>query len=301
MSQLDLNLIRTFLVLYETRSVTGAAERLFVTQPSVSYALARLRDLLDDPLFVRGRDGMRPSHKAQALYPTFRQALDNIENAIENNDLYEPARSDRRFRLAMTDLGEMTLLPSILQRIHTLAPAVELEVISLEIDHVADWLATGQIDAAICSRRIPGNAVERLPLVPERYVCAIAERFAPATETLTLPQFLHCHHAVVTRISGHGMAEEVLNGMGVQRKISLEVPHFSVLPALLQQSPLLVILPLLIARNFARSTPLRIFELPFPVPSFEVALHWQQSATHSPAQRWFRQVIIDAAGSGHGD
>ncbi|OBX34743.1 HTH-type transcriptional regulator LeuO [Halomonas elongata] len=161
MPSLDLNLVRVFVTLFDARSVTLAAERLHVTQPSVSYALSRLRDLFDDRLFIRSREGMEPTFTAMQIYPSLRDSLAQIDNVLESNREFDPQHSRRRFRLALTDLGEMALLPRILAHIHPIAPDIELEVIALEIDKVGEWLATGKVNAVICSRPITTPGIER--------------------------------------------------------------------------------------------------------------------------------------------
>ncbi|WP_106476381.1 LysR family transcriptional regulator [Phytohalomonas tamaricis] len=301
MPHIDLNLIRTFVTLYHTRSVTAAAERLHVTQPSVSYALSRLRVLLNDPLFTRTRNGMAPTFAATQFYATFQEALARIENAIDSHHHFDPARSEKRFRLALTDLGEMSLLPSIMQALHAQAPLIELEVWPLEIDKVTQWLATGKIDAMICSRPITGPGVERRVIVCERYVCLLNRDHTTIGDHLSLEQFVAQKHAVVAPTAGHGLAEEVLSEMGIQRKISLVVPHFSILPRLIEGTDLLVILPVQIATSFAAQARLKVLELPFAVPTFEVALYWQTHGGDSAPQRWFCDSIIKAVASNTAD
>lgn len=156
MSNIDLNLIRTFVILYETRSVTKTADLLFVTQPSVSYALSRLRDLFKDKLFIRNKNGMEPTAISQQLYEEFSHSLSMIENTVANVQTFDPAVSHKRFRVAMTDLGEMALLPAIVARLQIEAPNIEMKVIPLEIDKVDEWMSSGKIDAVICSRPIEG-------------------------------------------------------------------------------------------------------------------------------------------------
>ena len=124
------NLIRTFVTL-EAGSVTLAAERLFVTQPSVSYALARLRELFDDALFTRTRDGIQPTFVAEQL-GTFRESLTRIEGAVQSVRHFDPATTERRFRIALTDLGEVGFLSLILERLTRDAPFAEVEVLPLQ-------------------------------------------------------------------------------------------------------------------------------------------------------------------------
>ncbi|WP_027854900.1 LysR family transcriptional regulator [Marinobacterium litorale] len=294
MSSIDLNLVRTFVVLYESRSVTLAAEQLFVTQPSVSYALSRLRDLLNDRLFVRTREGMQPTAVATQLYHVLRQSLTQIESTIESARGFEALISEKRFTVAMTDLGEMTLLPHIFRELQHQAPNVELEIVPLEIDKAYEWMVTGKVDAVICSRPIAGSDVERRVILEERYVCVMNAQIAPQGDELTMEQFLEYKHAVVSRSLGHGLAEEVMAELGVRRKVSLVLQHFSILPSVLRETDLLAIVPGKIAQAFSTMAPLKIFPLPFEVPGVEVALYWLARNERSHSQRWFRECIIAA-------
>lgn len=294
MAAIDLNLVRVFVTLYDARSVTLAAERLHVTQPSVSYALSRLRGQFGDRLFVRSRDGMEPTFTAMQLYPALRDSLAQIDSVLESNNEFEPHHSQKRFRLALTDLGEMSLLPRILAHLHAQAPDIELEVVPLEIDKVEDWLATGKINAVICSRPIGATGVERRVLLSDRYVCLLNRDHDTIGDSLSLEQFIKARHAVVAASTGHGLAEDVLREQGLQRKVRLKVSHFSSLPRILQESDLLVILPEQIASAFAREAPLKVLDLPFEVPPFDVALHWQSHTTRSPAQHWFCNCLVEA-------
>ncbi|MBR9884267.1 MAG: LysR family transcriptional regulator [Oceanospirillales bacterium] len=294
MSNIDLNLIRTFVVLYESRSVTLAAEQLYVTQPSVSYALSRLRELFNDRLFVRSKEGMEPTAAATQLYQVLHGSLAQIENTIEGARHFEPALSDKRFTLSMTDLGEMALLPHIFRRMQREAPYAELEVLALEIDKAAEWMSTGKVDAVICSRPIPGHDVRRQVILRERYVCIMSAQSAP--KMLTMETFLERKHLVVSRSLGHGLAEEVLSDLGVKRKVSLVLPHFSILPSVLGETELLAIVPLKIAQLFSVTSDLKIFPLPFEVPSIDVALYWSERSERSPGLTWLRQLIAQALG-----
>ncbi|PJE53821.1 MULTISPECIES: LysR family transcriptional regulator [unclassified Marinomonas] len=293
MSNIDLNLIRTFVILYETRSVTKTADLLFVTQPSVSYALSRLRDLFKDKLFIRNKNGMEPTAISQQLYEEFSHSLSMIENTVANVQTFDPAVSHKRFRVAMTDLGEMALLPAIVARLQIEAPNIEMKVIPLEIDKVDEWMSSGKIDAVICSRPIEGQHIQRHVMIEEHYVCVRHKQFA-SDKPLTMEAFIAHKHALVTNNLGHGATEDVLAQMGVKRKISLEVSHFLILPSVLAKADLLAILPYRIALFFAQNNQLTLYDLPFDVPAFSVALHWQSRHNESASHRWFRELIISA-------
>lgn len=291
--KMDLNLIRTFIVLYETRSVTKTAEQLFITQPSASYALSRLRDLFRDPLFVRTKSSMEPTSTADQLYHQLSPSLNTIQNTIKNTREFDASTSNKRFRIAMTDLGEMLLLPKIFAQMQQQAPNVELDIISLEIDKVHDWLGTGKVDAVVCSRSLRDNNIEGQALFKERYVCLINAQANTHISTLSMDDFLDFKHVLVKPSLGHGITEEVLSKMGVTRKISLELSHFSILPSVLQQTNVLAIVPLQIGEVFTKTYPLKVMELPFQIADFEVSLFWPRRHTKTPSNQWLRDIVLD--------
>ena len=292
MAQVDLNLMRTLVMLYETGSVTQAAEQLHVTQPSISYALNRLRDLFDDRLFVRTARGMEPTTVARQLYPSLKEALRQINDTIDGSRHFTPERCKLRFRLALTDLGEMSLLPAILKSFYAQAPQAELEVVPLEIDKAREWLTAGKVNAVICSRTLGGAGIDKHVLLEDRYVCLLDQQGSPADD-LSLERFIHGRHVSIASSSGHGLVEEVLTQRGIERKVSLSLSHFSVLPQVLQGSDLIAILPLQIAARFADAR-LKVHELPFAVPGFDVVLHWHAQPRSAAPQRWFCATVIDA-------
>ncbi|WP_295485263.1 LysR family transcriptional regulator [uncultured Pseudomonas sp.] len=297
MSGFDLNLITTFVTLYETRSVTLTADRLCVTQPSVSYGLAKLRTQFDDVLFVRSQQGMQPTRLAMQLYEGFKEASRCIDAAVADARRFNPQTCARHFRLAMTDLGEMALLPRVLERLNLQAPGIELDIVSLEIDQVAAWLNDGHVDAAICSQSLSGAGLRHAPLVSERYCCLLDQAHPRIGAQMDMAQFLAEPHAIVTRTSGHGMAEDVLQAMGVERRVRLRIPHFSVLPRIIPGTEMITILPSRIARIFCElplDRPLKRVGLPFEVPDFEVALYWHSRSERSTALSWFFEQIVAA-------
>lgn len=297
MAHVDLNLIRTFLILFETGSVTQTAEQLYVTQPSVSYALNRLRELFNDRLFVRTSRGMEPTIVSHQLYPSLKEALCQVNDTIEGSRHFTPAHCKLRFRLALTDLGEMALLPAILSLFYAQAPQAEVEVVPLEIAKAQEWLMTGKVNAVICSRPLNGASIQKHVLLNDRYVCLLNEHYFGADDfvakDLSLERFTCGRHVSIASSSGHDLVEEVMEQRGIQRKVSLSLAHFSVLPQILHGSDLIAILPLQIASSFEDHL-LKVHELPFEVPSFNVALHWHAPTSSAPSQRWFCDTIIKA-------
>ncbi|MET4162913.1 DNA-binding transcriptional LysR family regulator [Marinobacterium sp. MBR-111] len=292
MLNIDLNLIRTFVVLYETRSVTISADKLAITQPSVSYALSRLRKLFEDPLFIRSKLGMEPTVVAIELYPVFSRSLSDIEHSVERCRNFEAALSERRFTIALTDLGEMVQLPLIFNALNVLAPKARLNVVPLQIDNVVDWMQNGKVDAVICSTKIIDKRVQREVIHSDSYVC-VAGRSAEI-DHLTLEAFEAAGHIEVSRSQGHGLVEAVILARSIQRDVRLSVPHFSSLPSILAISDLLAVVPENIAQRYVKDYGLKVFPLPFPISDIEIAVYWSTNKDGSPATKWFIEVVKNA-------
>jgi DNA-binding transcriptional LysR family regulator len=287
----DLNLIRTFVAIYETRSVSAAAKRLNITQPSVSYSLNRLRDLLQDPLFTRTRGGMVPTFNATQLFDAFKRALDDIDAAIVATRQFDPRQSSRSFRLALSDLGELQFLPPLVRELQAGAPSVGLEIVQLDSERIAGWLQTGSVDAAVGNLRSVGGQTRKRTLFTESYSCLLSASHPSIRDALPLDDYVSANHVVVAPFTGHHLVEDVLSEMGLTRRITLRVPHFTSLVAVIESTDLLLTLPTRIARAFASDGRMRVLPLPFPTPTFEVNLYWYPHTEDSAAQQWFCDTV----------
>jgi len=288
---LDLNLVRVFTAIYETRSVSGAADRLFITQPSASYALARLRSETNDELFKRSRKGMEPTPTATQLYKVFKKSLTGIEKAVAETRVFSPETSRYKFRLALSDLGELLLLPKLIVLFRNVAPHIQLEVVPVDVHRLDEWLLTGKIDAALCSRNESVSSAQRELMVYERYVCLLNVDHPRIGETLSLDEYMQERHVVVAATSGHHIVEDRLKEFELEREIALEVPHFAALGELIASSELLVTLPSSAARIYARRGNGRMLELPFHVPNQEVFLYAHTEIGDITAKTWFYNVL----------
>lgn len=290
--RLDLNLVRVFVAVFETASVTLAAERLFVTQPSVSYALARLRELFGDPLFTRTADGMQPTLCAQAAYRHFSEGLACIGDGWESLQTFQAAASARRFRISMSDIGELAFLPPLMALLHQQAPEVTLEVVAPAMEQIPAQLASGQIDAAVGHLPAIAGVTQSISLFEERYVCLLRQEHPLVGGPLTLEGYLAARHAYVTApASGHHMIEQVLQARGLRRNIALQIPHFTALPTLIAHSDLLATIPSRAAAMLATYEPLHILPLPVDLPALDVRLHWHAKRESNAALAWFLEVV----------
>lgn len=292
----DLNLLRPLVSIVETGNLTRSAAQLGVTQPTLSHALARLRRRFDDPLFVRGPAGMVPTDLARDLYSTLKPALTDIEQAVAGAARFDPATTTRLFRLCLTDLGELALLPRILDHVGRRAPHVSVEVVPMDIGAVEGWLRSGRVDAAIASTPLDPRFATTT-LLREHYVCLLAEHHPlAAAPALTLDDFTAARHAVVTTTTGHQLAERAIRELGIVRRTTVTLPHFAALPHILERADLLAVVPAGLAQAFTGRWPLTIRPLPFDVPPFQVRLFWQRHDREPAATAWFHRTIAEAVG-----
>lgn len=287
---LDLNLLRVFDAVLRGRSVTAAAAQLALTQPAVSNALARLRNVFGDALFLRTPRGMEPTPFARELAGPVRQALALLESALAHGPGFDPATSSRNFRFYMSDLGQIEFLPPLVERLSRIAPNVRLEAVALELEDISHALAAGSLDVAMGFLPGLGAPVRRKALFRDPYVCLL--RAGHPIETLTRKKFLEASHALVSYRGGHRVIEEALERAGLSRRIVLRVPHFTVVPMVLERTDLILTLPARVARVYERSGGFKLLSPPVPIPSAEVAVHWHERFDADSGNRWLREQLI---------
>jgi len=288
---IDLNLLRVFDAVLHEKGVTPAAARLGLTQPAVSNALARLRKVFGDALFVRTPRGVDATPFARELAEPVRQALALLESALAHGPGFDPATSTRAFRFYMSDLGQIEFLPPLVERVQRDAPGVRLEAVALEVDDIADALAAGALDVAIGF--LPGLAapVRRQALFRDPYLCLM--RADHPIKALTKKKFLEASHALVIYRGGHRVIEEALERAGAARRIALRVPHFTVVPMVLERTDLILTLPARVARVYESRGNLRTLPPPVAIPPAEVALHWHERFEQDPGNRWLRELMVE--------
>lgn len=289
---IDLSLIKVFIIVYETKNISHAAERLNLSQPSVTYNLNRLRKFLNDPLFERDKFGVKPTKLAQSLYPSFSQSITEIEMAITSSKNFNPQTSTRVFRLGLSDLGELCLLPSLIEYLSKEAPFIKIEIEEIQSSKVEEWLIDGFLDVAVFNSSYTlMPKIESRNLFEERYVCIVNKQHPRVQNNLSLEQYLDERHAAIKSSTGHIEIDQRLKELGLKRKIMLELPHFSVLQDVITNSELLLTLPSRAAKVYERNSDVSIFELPFSVKSFNVSANWYNHHDDLEARTWFTQTL----------
>ncbi|MEP6739747.1 MAG: LysR family transcriptional regulator [Caldimonas sp.] len=286
---LDLNLLRVFDAVHRQRSVSRAAEVLGLSQPAVSQALARLRLLMKDALFIRVAGGVMPTAVADTFAHSVQQALVLLEQGLNASARFEPGHAQRTFRIHMSDIGEAEFLPGLMHRVRRDAPGVRIETQQLDYAQIEDALDTGKIDFAF--GYLPGvEKTEQQKLFPERYVVLARADHPVLTARPSRKSLAELDYIVVRH---HTETARVLDRMALSGKIRLSIPHFMVIPAIVSATDLAVILPMRIAAKFAATGKFRIARPRWAIGDFVIALHWSRRAAADPAGRWLRSLAIE--------
>lgn len=281
----DLNLLHVFSAVHAARNVSRAAEVLGLSQPAVSHALTRLRLALHDPLFTRVSGGVAPTPKADQLARQVDAALRQLDVALHEADHFDAARSQRRFVLHLSDIGADEFLPQLMAAVSRDAPGVRVEAVQLAAEAIGPALDEGRLDLAFGYLPMLVGT-ESTPLLQERYV-VLLRRGHPLADALRDRTALEALDFVL--VASHAEPARALHLLGLQSRIRLTLPHFMVVPAILEATDLAVILPLRPARRFAERHALQVVEPDLGLPPFRVAMHWTWRSAHDPGHRWLRE------------
>ncbi|WP_322012916.1 LysR family transcriptional regulator [Paraburkholderia sp. J12] len=288
LSKVDLNLFVVFEAVYRTRNLTRAAETLFITQPAVSNALARMRKTFDDPLFVSTPAGMVPTPLAENIIGRVREALQLLDSSTHAGGHFDPATCERTFRLSMTDLTEAILLPALEEVLQREAPGVRIESYFTTRKDVPEALASGTVNLAIDAPLLDDPYLEQEPLFRDRYACMLRHDHPFRKRKLTIDDYLGFGHIhVSSRRQGPGLVDTELNKLGLRRAIQTRVQHYLVAPLIAMRTDLVLTAPLALLQRYDA----RILTLPFDLPDLESHGYWHRSVTGDPAHRWLREQI----------
>ncbi|WP_323120095.1 LysR family transcriptional regulator [Burkholderia alba] len=291
--QLDLNLLITLDVLLSEHNVTRAAQRLNLSQPSVSVHLAKLRELLGDPLLLPGPRGMRPTSRADALREPLRLALEALEAAVSPSRPFDPARATRTWRVAATDYGESTILLPAMNGLRAAAPGTRLAVLELAPTQIARQAEQGEIDLAFHTSDDAPPGMRRRVLFQERYVLTGRADHPRLQRRPTLKQFCALEHVIVSPDGGgfHGVTDRALSEAGAERRVALSVPHFLFVISVLASTDLVAMAPERLVRG---NRMLKTVEPPVDVPGYEMSMLWHERIHRDPAHQWLREHIANA-------
>lgn len=306
LDRIDLNLLVYLDVLLREGSVTKAAQQLGITQPAMSNGLRRLRDLFADPLLVRTSDGMTPTQRALELQPVIRKALADLEIALQPQDEFNAALSNRVFRIMVSDYAESTLVPELVKRLRAEAPDIILDVLTPS-DVTFKDVEAGKVDMAINRFDDMPQSFHQMTLWEDDFVCLINPQH-PLISHFDLNAYLASKHIWVSKtgmgagvgidpekVIRLGWVDNALSKLGQKRKISVFTRHYQ-MPALLAlNNDLVATLPRRVADMQAVSASLVVKEPPFQIPPFELKMAWSPLVQHHQAHRWLRRTIVEVA------
>ena len=295
---LDLNLLVLFEALMREGSVTGAGQRLNLSQSATSAALGRLRDHFGDDLFaVQGRR-LTPTPLAYVLDEPVRDILMRARANLIARPEFRPETSTHHFRLIVSDYSTFVLMDRVIRRAHDTAPGVTFELIAFD-DRPDDPLRRGEVDFLIFPDRSLRDDHPRAPLLTDEFRCVVWDGNDKVGKRLNPETYLSHGHVSARfgpsrRIS---FEERELRRLGVERRIEVYVPNFAAMVSMVVGTYRIATVHARIADALAQQFPVRLLDCPFPVSGFSESLQWPEPLESDPAVRWMRGVIVDAAAS----
>lgn len=298
LSAIDLNLLLVLHTVLSEGSVARAATKLHVTPPAVSNALARLRDLLGDPLLVRRGRGLVPTPRAVELAPRLASALRELELAIDENAAFDPRTTRRRFVLACPDAHHLVTVPRIAAELARVMPHAQLHVVSIDQLAASDGLSAGTVDAAVAPVGVDMHDLHAQHLYTDEPVLVVREGH-PMGSRLTRAQFNALRHIDVWLLFGrpgigNQLAEDYMRRHGLVRQIAVIVPGFAAAAAIAAHSDLAAGMPRQVAEKLAEQLPIKLHRLPAPPMRIDVQLVWHTRTHHDPGAIAFREIVANA-------
>ncbi len=291
MDSIDTRLLAVFNEIYKSRSVTAAAEALDMGQPAVSVALSKLRHQFGDPLFVRTSNGMEPTPFSEGLVRPVRDVLESLEQVLGHRNEFDPVTSGRTFRICMTDISQLVLLPRLWETLRVAAPGLRIEIMPLSGD-TARLLESGEADLALGFVPQLEAGFYQQTLFVQSFVCMVGRDHPRVREGLSLAQFEAEDHVVVSASgSAPAIIEREVGRQGIKRRIALKIPSFLGAAFVIEHTDLLLIIPRRLSDVLQGRGTFRIFPVPFPLPEYEVKQHWHERFHHDEGNRWLRREI----------
>jgi DNA-binding transcriptional LysR family regulator len=293
LSQIDLNLFTVFDAIYREGGITAASKRLHLSQSAVSHALARLREVLNDPLFERHGNEMIPTPRARELAGTINQSLGGLEKALHRAESFSPTTLHRSFIVAMRESHETTFLPSMAEALSREAPGVSVATVRIERRDVEDDLQSGDLDIAV-DMALPVSTDVRQHRVSAEPLVVLARKDHPVIRgELDLATYLAMDHVLVTgRRRGRGLEDAALQRLNVARSIRVRCQQYGAANEIVSRSDLLATVP----RNYAlyvnKNAGNQVLPFPAEEPTLELFVYWHNNVEDDPGHRWFRELAL---------
>lgn len=297
----DLNFLFMLEALLDEGSVSAAADRLGLSQPAMSHALARLRQRFGDPLFVKTRAGMRPTPTAERIGVVSRKVLAVVRDEILEVGAFDPATTTRTFTLGLSDMAASILLGTITERFAARAPLARLRVVNVREKDIAAQLEEGQIDLVVGTYALKSPSVMQQTLFrATEYVCIVRAGHPRIRGRLSLEQFVSTPHVVaVQNAEANDFVDRALRSRGLSRRVAVEVPSLLPLPKVVASTDHLALVPGALAALARKTSPLRILQPPVRPPAPMIRQYWHQRFKADSGVSWLRALLLELwAGKG---
>jgi DNA-binding transcriptional LysR family regulator len=298
MDNIEIKLLRTFLVLLSERNVSSTAEQLGVTQPAVSHALTRLRTLFDDPLLLRSRSGMVPSSRAAEFAEGVQSLLATYDGLLQLARPFDPSASSQTFRISAPEFPERLLLPDMVRLARQEAPNIRIEMFPPPREKAIEMLESGRLDLRIAWLEHPPQSLRSTQLFQDRIVCVADPQHASVRGRISVKQFTELPHArpygAGRTVSGR-VVDEAVERHGGRLNLAFQVQNYLSIPPMLQGTDLIATTPLRLALSMRQYHPLQILEVPLRLPRIRYAAYWHERSHKDPAHKWLRELVVQAA------
>jgi DNA-binding transcriptional LysR family regulator len=287
---LDLNLLLALNALLEEKHVTRAAERMSLSQPAMSRALARLRDMFQDPLLVKGTRGMALTARAIDLYHPLQTILREISHIVSPPSV-DPATMQGEIVIATRDYELATLFPSIISKITAQAPMLKLSVVSLSGDDL-NPLEHHNVDFVLAGSEKKSATLHRYTLYQESFICVVSKNNAVIQDGMNLETYIQMKHCFVSIANfGLSIVDTALLKKNLKRHVVVRVPHFLAVSHIVSNSNLIATIPRRLGELLAKQENVVLMKPPFSIPRFPIYLYWHVRNQHNPIHQWLRKVI----------
>lgn len=291
--RVDLNLYRVLEAIYREGSISRAALSLNLTQPALSHALARLRDIYGDPLFVRAGKRMMPTPLTHAIIQPVREALAALQQTLAGPVQFDPATNRKQIVLGMRDIVETVLVPQLVPALEQEAPLTQLASARVARRDMEAELGNGRLDLAFDVLLPVGTAIRHCRLMESRFVVVSRKRHPRLRGGLTLERYLQLRHVVVSsRRSGPTVEDFELSRLGLHREIGMRCQSFFVAWRSVAQSNMVLTVPESLTRHSGFDPDLKVWPMPAGLPDLAVHMYWHESLDDDPANRWLREKIL---------
>lgn len=287
---LDLNLLVALNALLEEKHVSRAAERINLSQPATSRALARLRDMFQDPLLVKGKNGLTLTARAAALQAPLQNILREVSNII-SPQAARPADMQGEIVIATRDYELAVILPSVISKITAQAPNLKLTIVQINGDDFTP-LENHHVDFMLSGTEKSSSTLHRHTILEDGFACLTAKNNKLAGKKLTLDNFLKMKHCLITTSNmGMGAVDSLLAKKNLKRNVVLRMPHFLAAATVIAHTDLIITLPRELAIKLAAEQNLKLHEPPFSIPKFPIYLYWHTRNQTNAVHQFIRKMI----------